>query len=125
MKIRPIKTETDYQAALQEIELLFDAESGTETGDRLEVLATLVEDYEDRFYSIPNPDPIEAIKYFMESRGLERRDLEPYIGSRARVSEILNRRRPLTLNMIRQLSTGLGLPAEILIETYDLEEQVV
>ena len=123
MNIRPIKTEADYQAALQEIDQLFDAEPGTEAGDHLEVLAALVEDYEERVYPIPNPDPIEAIKYFMESRGLERKDLEPFIGSRARVSEILNRRRPLTLNMIRQLSTGLGLPADILIETYDIAEQ--
>ncbi len=121
MDIRPIKTEADYEDALAEIEDLFDAKPGTEAGDRLEILVTLVEVYEEREYAIPAPDPIEAIKYHMESRGLTRRDLEPYIGSRARVSEILNRRRPLTLNMIRELSAGLGLPAEVLIRTYELE----
>ena len=125
MNIRPIKTESDYQAVLHEIELLFDAKAGTEAGDRLEILATLVAAYEERVYPLANPDPIEAIKYFMESRGLDRKDLEPFIGSRARVSEILNRRRPLTLNMIRQLNTGLGMPAEVLIENYVLVEQGV
>jgi HTH-type transcriptional regulator/antitoxin HigA len=122
MNIRPIKNEADYAAALAEIEQLFDSKPETEAGDRLEVLVTLVEAYEEREYPIPAPDPIEAIKYYMESRDLKRRDLEPYIGSRARVSEIMNRRRPLTLNMIRQLSTGLGMPAEALIGTYELEE---
>jgi HTH-type transcriptional regulator / antitoxin HigA len=94
MEIRPIKTEADYEAALAEIEVLFEAEPDTPAGYRLEVLTTLVEIYEDENYSIPSPDPIEAIRYHMESRGLVRRDLEPYIGSRARVSEILNRGRP-------------------------------
>lgn len=120
MEIRPIKTETDYEAALKEIEQLFDAELGTLEGDRLEVLVTLVEAYEDEHYPIPAPDPVEAILYFMESRGLERGDLEPYIGSRARVSEILNRKRPLTLAMIQRLNTGLGIPAEALIQSYHL-----
>ena len=122
MNIRPIKNEADYEAALSEIGQLFEAKPGTEAGDRLDVLVTLVEAYEEREYAIPAPDPIEAIKYHMESRGLKRRDLEPFIGSRARVSEILNRRRPLTLNMIRQLSAGLGMPAEGLIRNYELEE---
>lgn len=85
MEIRPIKTEVDYQAALKEIELLFDAAPDTPEGDRLDVLATLVEAYEERRYSIPMPDPIEAILYYMESRGLTRRDLEPYIGSRGSI----------------------------------------
>jgi HTH-type transcriptional regulator/antitoxin HigA len=87
--------------------------------DRLEVLATLVEVYEDRHYNIPLPDPVEAILYHLESRGLNRRDLEPFIGSRARVSEILNRRRSLSLDMIRKLSSGLGISAEVLIQPYD------
>lgn len=118
MEIKPIKNETDYQAALEEIEFLFDAAPDTPEGDRLEVLTTLVEAYEERHYSIPMPDPIEAIAYHMESRGLTRRDLEPFIGSRARVSEILNRKRPLTMEMIRNLHKGLGIPAEVLIQPY-------
>jgi HTH-type transcriptional regulator/antitoxin HigA len=118
MEIKPIKTEADYQAALQEIEGLFDAAPDTPEGDRLDVLVTLVEAYEEKHYSIPKPDPIEAILYHMESRGLVRRDLEPYIGSRARVSEVLNRKRPLTMEMIRNLHKGLGIPAEILIQPY-------
>ncbi len=121
MEIRPIKTEADYQAALDEIESLFDAKLGTPEGDRLEVLTTLVEAYEDKHYSIPMPDPIAAIEYYMESRGLSRRDMEPYLGSRARVSEILNRRRPLSMEMIRRLHAGLGIPAEVLIQPYEYE----
>lgn len=118
MEIRPIKNETDYQAALNEIEGLFDAAPDTPEGYRLEVLTTLVEAYEERKYSIPFPDPVEAILYHMESRGLSRRDLEPLIGSRARVSEILNRKRSLTMEMIRRLNKELGIPAEILIQPY-------
>ena len=117
MNIKPIKTEADYDAALKDIENLFDAEPGTPKGDHLEILATLVEAYEDEHYDIPAPDPIEAILYHMESRGLTRADLEPYIGSRARVSEILNRKRPLTLAMIQRLNQ-LGIPAEALIQPY-------
>ncbi len=89
MEIKPIKNDADYQAALEEIERLFAAAPDTPDGDRLEVLTTLVEAYEEKHYNIPMPDPIEAILYHMESRGLSRRDLEPYIGSRARVSEVL------------------------------------
>lgn len=121
MEIKPIKSESDYEAALQEIERLFESEPGTAEGDRLEVLVTLVEAYEDEHYAIPAPDPIEAILYFMESRGLERADLEAYIGSRARVSEILNRKRPLTLAMIQRLNAGLGIPADVLIQSYPLK----
>jgi HTH-type transcriptional regulator/antitoxin HigA len=120
MAIHPIRTEADYEVALAEIERLFDAAPNTPEGDRLEVLATLVEAYEEQHYSIPTPDPIEAIAYYMESRGLCRRDLEPYLGSRARVAEVLNRKRPLSLEMIRRLHTGLGLEAEILIQSYPL-----
>ena len=118
MIIKPVKTEADYQSALKEIEKLFSAEPGTPEGDRLEVLATLVEAHEDEHYELPAPDPIEAINYFMESRGLTRADLEPYIGSRARVSEVLNRKRPLTLSMIQRLNAELGIPAEILVKPY-------
>jgi HTH-type transcriptional regulator / antitoxin HigA len=118
MEIKPIKNEADYQAVLEEIELLFDSAPDTPEGDRLEVLTTLVEAYEEKHYNIPMPDPIEAILYHIESRGLSRRDLETYIGSRARVSEVLNRKRPLTMEMIRNLHSGLGIPAEVLIQPY-------
>ncbi len=122
MNIKPIKTETDYQAALEEIEKLFEAAPDTPEGDQLEVLVTLVEAYEEKHYNIPKPDPIEAILYHMESRGLTRRDLQPYIGSRARVSEVLNRKRSLTMEMIRNLHKGLGIPAEILIQPYHTDK---
>jgi HTH-type transcriptional regulator/antitoxin HigA len=121
--VRPIRNEADYEAALAEIEELFAAEVDTPEGDRLEVLATLVEAYEQKHHPIPPPDPIEALQYHLESRGLTRRDLEPYLGSRARVAEILNRRRSLTIEMIRRLHEGLGLPAEVLIRPYALVRQ--
>jgi len=120
MEIKPIKEEKDYQATLKEIENLFEAAPGTPEGDRLDVLTTLVEAYEDRNFQLPLPDPIEAIIYYMESRGLTRRELEPYIGSRSRVSEILNRKRALTIDMIRKLHSGLGIPADVLIKPYIL-----
>ena len=123
MKIRPIKTEVDCRAALKEIDHLFDAAPGTPKGDRLEVLTTLVEAYEDKHYDIPLPDPVEAIVYHMESRGLTRRELEPYIGSRGRVSEVLNRKRSLSMRMIRRLHTGLGIPASVLIQPYSVSKQ--
>ena len=116
MEIKSIKTEADYQTAMKEIERLFDAASDTPEGDRLEVLTTLVEAYEEKHYAIPLPDPVEAIQYYMESRGLTRRDLESYIGSRGRVSEIMNRKRSLSIKMIRRLHAGLGIPAEVLIQ---------
>ena len=120
-QIRPIKTDADYEAALAKIERLFDVEPDTSAGDMLEVLVTLVEAYESKHYPIPLPDPIEAIKYHVESRGLLRRDLEPFIGSRFRVSEVLNRKRRLSLSMIRKIEAGLGIPAEVLIQPYDLD----
>ena len=122
MDIKPIKTQADYEAALQEIEALFEAKPGTAAGDRLEILSTLVEAYEEQHYPIPTPDPIETIRYYMESRGLSRRDLEPYVGSRARVSEVLNKKRPLSLTMIRNLHQGLGIPAEVLIQPYEYQQ---
>jgi HTH-type transcriptional regulator/antitoxin HigA len=118
MEIKPIKSEEDYQVALVEVERLFDAKVGTPEGDKLDVLTTLIEAYEEIHYTIPQPDPVEAIIYHMESRGLSRRDLEPYIGTRARVAEIINRKRPLSLNMIQKLYMGLGIPAEALIQPY-------
>ena len=120
MNIKPIRTEKDYEAALKDIERLFDSEPGTPDGDLLDVLVTLVEVYEDEHYPIPLPDPIEALFFYMESRELTRADLESYIGSRARVSEILNRKRPLTLSMIQRLHAGLGIPAEILVQPYKI-----
>jgi HTH-type transcriptional regulator / antitoxin HigA len=123
MELRPIRTEADYEAALAEIECLFDAAPATPEGDRLDVMVTLVEAYEAQHYPIPEPDPVEAIKYTMESRGLSRSDLEPYIGSRARVAEVLNRKRPLSLNMIRRLYAGLGIPADVLVQPYAIAEK--
>jgi HTH-type transcriptional regulator/antitoxin HigA len=120
LDIRPIKTEADYAAALQEIERMFDAAPNTPDGDRLEVWTTLLEAYEDEHYSIPAPDPIEALRYFMDSRGLSTRDLQPYLGGRGQVGDVLNRRRRLSLSMIRNLHTGLGIPADILIQPYSL-----
>jgi HTH-type transcriptional regulator/antitoxin HigA len=121
MVIRPIRTNEDYEYALTQIELLFDAQPNTPEGDMLDVWTTLVEAYEKQAHPIDAPDPIEAIKYYLESRGLTRRDIEPYIGDRARVSEIMNKRRPLTLEMIRKLHEGLGIPAEILIQPYSIQ----
>lgn len=120
MEIRPIRTEEDYEAALAEIETLWDAAYGSPDGDRLDVLVTLVQAYEQKHYPIEPPDPIEAILHQMESQGLSRRDLEPLLGSRGRVSEILNRKRPLSIEMIRNLQTGLGISADVLIQPYDL-----
>lgn len=115
MDIKPIKTEIDYRKTLAEIESLFTAEPDTSAGDRLDVLTTLVEAYEQKHFSIPAPDPVEAIKYWMESRGISRQDLVPLLGSRARISEIFNHKRGLTLTMIRRLHDSLGIPAEALI----------
>jgi HTH-type transcriptional regulator/antitoxin HigA len=118
VQIRPVKTRTDHQAALKAIEQLLEATPGTLNGDRLEVLTTLVEHYEAQHEPIEPPDPIEALRYHMESRGLTRRDLEPYLGSRARVAEVLNRRRALSVEMIRKLHGGLGISADVLIRPY-------
>ncbi|WP_089935686.1 helix-turn-helix domain-containing protein [Candidatus Entotheonella palauensis] len=115
MEIRPIKTEADYKNALANIERLWGAEVNTPAGDTLDILLTLVEAYENRHHPIDPPDPIEAIKFRMEQMGLSRKDLEPYIGNRGRVSEVLNRQRALSLNMIRRLHTHLHIPLESLI----------
>jgi HTH-type transcriptional regulator/antitoxin HigA len=119
MEISPIRTQTDYQAALREIELLFDAAENTPEYDRLDILSTLVEAYEKTHFPIELPDPIEAIQYYMDTRGWSRRDLETCLGSRARVSEVLSRKRTLTLEMIRKLNQELRIPAEILIQSYE------
>lgn len=113
--IHPIRNEADYEAAMQEIGTLWGAAFGSPEGDRLDVLATLVEAYEAHAIPVDLPDPVDAILFRMEQQGLSRKDLEPYIGSRARVTEILNRRRGLSIEMIRRLHEGLGIPAEVLI----------
>lgn len=115
MNIRPVKTEEDYDTALTRIEELWGADPGTEEGDELDVLLVLVGAYEDEHHPVPPPSPIEAIRFVMEQKGLKNSDLIPYLGSRPRVSEILNGKRRLTLKMIRSLHSGLGIPAEILI----------
>ena len=123
MTLRPLKTEVDYKEALAEIESVFNAEANTPEADRLDVLAMLVEAYEEEHYPIPAPDPVAALEYYMDSRGLTRRDLEPYLGSRARVAEVLNRKRGLSIEMIRRLHQGLGISADILIQPYTLANQ--
>ena len=114
-ELKPIRTEEDYEAALAEIGRLWGARSGTPEGDRLEVLATLVEAYEAEHHLMDPPDPIEAIKFRMEQQGLTRKDLERLLGTRTRVSEVLNRKRSLSIAMIRRLHEELGISAEVLI----------
>ncbi|MBF0354400.1 MAG: transcriptional regulator [Alphaproteobacteria bacterium] len=118
---RPIRNDREHKAALGEIEGLMDAKPGTPRGDRLDLLATLVEVYEASRWPIENPDPIIAINFMMAQKGMSRRDLEPIIGSRGRVAEILNRKRSLTLPMIRGLAKLLDLPAEILVQSYPIK----
>ena len=120
MNIKPIKTEDDYDLALQEIESLFGTPIGSEKSDRLEVLVTLVQAYEAKNHPIGPPDPIAAIEYEMEKRGLSRKDLEDVIGSSGRVSEVLNRQRPLTVSMIKRLHRAYQISPEILIADYPL-----
>jgi HTH-type transcriptional regulator / antitoxin HigA len=115
-ELKPIRNNADYEAALAEVERLWGAKAGTPKGDRLDVLATLIDAFETRRFSFDRPDPIDAIKFRMEQMGLTRKDLEPLVGSRARVAEILNRKRSLSIDMIRRLNEQLGIPAEILIQ---------
>lgn len=115
MNIKPIKSQRDYEAALEQLTTLMDAAPNTPEGDMLDVLSTLVEAYEEKHFPIEAPDPIAAIEFVIEQQGLQRKDIERYLGSRSRVSEILNHKRNLTLPMIRKLHYGLGIPAEILI----------
>ena len=123
MIIKPIKNKLDYEEAVAEIERLFDIEKSADEYDRLDVLATLVEAYESKHYPIGPPDPIAAIEYEMEKRGLSRRDLEPLIGPSGRVSEVLNRQRPLTVSMIRKLHTHWGIPGDILLSEYPITRE--
>src|SRR5262245_55819909 len=124
MEIKPIKTEADYDAALKEVERLLetDVEPDTPAGDRLEVVVTLVEAYEAKHNPMGLTDPIEAIKIRMDDLELPRKELEPLIGSRGRVSEILNRKRLLTMPMIRKLHEALHIPLEVLTQPYDMQE---
>ncbi len=114
-ELKPIRTEADHAAALIEVERLWGAESGTPEGDRLDVLATLIDAYEAQHHPMDPPDPIEAIRFRMEQQGLTRKDLEALIGARARVAEVLNRKRSLSIAMIRRLHDKLGISAEVLI----------
>ncbi|MGQ1890923.1 helix-turn-helix domain-containing protein [Thermophagus sp. OGC60D27] len=120
MLLKPIKTESDYIAALKRLEDLFDAKPGTPESDELEILGLLVDEYEKKHYPIEAPDPVEAIKIRMEEMHLRQVDLVPEIGGKSRVSEILNRKRRLTVEMIRKLSTRLNLPADLLVRDYQL-----
>lgn len=114
-EVKPIRTERDYDAALKEVERLWGARTGTRDGDRLDVLATLIDVYEAEHCPMDPPDPIEAIKFRMEQQGLTRRDLEEIIGTRTRISEVLNRKRGLSVGMIRRLHERLGISADVLI----------
>ena len=118
MNIKPIKTEKDYQNALKRLEVIFDAIPGSRHGDELEILAMLIEDYEDKHYPIDSPDPIEAIKFRMEQMGYKQKDLAKIIGFKGRVSEILNRKRKLSLEMIRNLHEKMNIPLEALVKEY-------
>ena len=120
MEVKPIRSEVDYQVALKEIERLFESQPGTPEGDRMDVLVTLVEAYEAKHFPIPEPDdPVQVLEYYMESRGLSRSDLIVYLGSKERVSEVLNRKRRLSLQMIQRLHAGLGIPADLLVGNQD------
>ena len=118
MNIHPIKTENDYEKALERLEQIFDAKKGTKEGDELEILSILIEKYEDELYPIDLPDPIEAIKFRMEQLGMKQNDLTEVIGFKSRVSEILNKKRKLTLDMIRRLNEYLSIPTNVLIQKY-------
>src|SRR5713101_8198641 len=122
IELKPIRTEAVYRKGLAEIERLWGAKSGTQEGDRLDILATLIDAYEAEHYPIDPPDPIEAIKFRMEQQGLSRKDLEPLIGTRTRVAEVLNRKRNLSIGMIRRLHDALGISAEVLIRPSRGEE---
>ena len=121
MELRPVRTKRDYEAALKSAETLWDAPVGSKDADRLDVLTLLIRAYESEHFPIADPEPIDFLLHMMDARGLMRKDLEPFIGSRARVAEILNRVRPLSLEMIRRFSVGLGIPADVLIQTYNVK----
>lgn len=118
MEIKLIKTENDYNQALERLEVVFDAKKGTAEGDELELLSILIEQYENTHFPIDLPDPIEAIKFRMEQMGYNQNDLAEIIGFKSRASEILSKKRKLSLEMIRQLHTSLNIPTDVLIQTY-------
>ena len=118
MKIAPIRNKKDYEKALKRLEQIFDAKKGTEKGDELEILSILIEKYENEQFPIDLPDPIEAIKFRMEQMGMKPKDLAKIMGYKSRVSEILNRKRKLSLNMIRKLNETLLIPTEVLVQDY-------
>lgn len=118
MKIKPVKTAKDYKAALNRLNQIFDAKPGTAVGDELDILALLIEKYEEEKYPIEAPDPIEAIKFRMEQLGYKQKDLEDIIGYKGRVSEILNKKRKLSLEMIRKLHFALHIPTDVLVQEY-------
>jgi HTH-type transcriptional regulator/antitoxin HigA len=118
MDISPIRNEKDYQKALERLELIFDAKKDSKEGDELEILSMLIDKYENEVYPIEMPDPIEAIKFRMEQMGMKQKDLAEVMGFKSRVSEILNKKRKLTLEMIRKLSLTLHIPTEVLIQDY-------
>ena len=118
MNITPIRNEKDYQKALDRLEVIFDAKKGSEQGDELEILSILIDQYENENFLIGMPDPIEAIKFRMEQMGLKQKDLAELMGFKSRVSEILNKKRKLTLDMIRKLHTELHIPTEVLVQEY-------
>ena len=125
MEIKPIKSKKDHEAALERIDALMDADKNTKEGDELEVLSTLVEAYEEEHFPIDNPDPIEAIKHCMEALGMDQKDLIPILGGKNRVSEIMNKRRALTMDMVRSLNKKMGIPAQMLIKPYPLKRSAV
>jgi HTH-type transcriptional regulator / antitoxin HigA len=114
-ELKPIRSDADYKRAMTELKSLWSAKDGTQESDRLDVLATLIDVFESEHFPMDPPDPIEAIKFRMEQQGITRKDLEPLIGTRARVAEVLNRKRSLSIDMIRRLHEGLGISADILI----------
>jgi HTH-type transcriptional regulator/antitoxin HigA len=116
--IRPIRTKADHRWALKEVERHWDANPGTPDGDRVDILVTLIEAYEEKHFPIDPPDPIAAIEFMLEQKGLTRRDLEPAIGSRGRVSEVMTRKRPLTLPMVREINKLLDIPTDVLARAY-------
>ena len=118
--IKPLTSEANYDAAVARIDEIFEAKPGTPAGDELHILTLLVKEYDEKHFPIENPDPIEAIKTRMEDLGWKDKDLIPFIGDKATVSKILNRKRPLTLEMVRKLAKALSLPAEVLIREYAL-----
>ena len=118
MKITPIRNEKDYQKALDRLEKIFDAKKGTNQGDELEILSILIDQYENQNFPIGMPDPIEAIKFRMEQMGMKQKDLAEIVGFKSRVSEILNKKRKLTLDMVRKLNTTLHIPTEVLVQDY-------